>query len=346
MRYIALAISLLLIAGAGFSQSTTDLTRSTPAAEKVNAAGITAYAKAVKESGLQLHSYMVLRHGKVIAADWLGDHSATEEHVMYSVSKTFTSTAIGFAVTEGLLKISDKVISFFPNDLPDTVTPYLRELTVRDLLIMSCGHGEDPSAQIRKHEGSWVKQFLAYPIAFKPGTHFQYNSVGTYMLSAIVQKLTGKKVVDYLTPRLFQPLGISGYHWEESPQGINAGGWGLYLKTEDLAKMGQFMLQKGKWQGKQLLPAAWFAEATKLQTPHWPQSWVKPGQVKENSDWMQGYGYQIWRCRHNAFRADGKDGQFVVVIPDKDAVVINTAFIQDTQAELNLIWDYLLPAME
>lgn len=343
---IAFAVCLLLTGTLGFSQSITELPRSTPAAEAVDAGGITAYSNAVKASGLELHSFMVLRHGKVIAADWMGDHNPMEEHVMHSVSKTFTSTAVGFAVAEGLLRLSDQVISFFPNDLPDTISSNLRMMTVHDLLIMCCGHDEDPSDQVRKQGESWVKAFLAFPVVHKPGTHFQYNSVGTYMLSAIVQKLTGKKIVDYLEPRLFEPLGITGHHWEESPQGINTGGWGLYLKTEDLAKMGQFMLQKGKWQGKQLLLSSWFDEATKVQTTQWQQSWVKPGQVKENSDWMQGYGYQIWRCRHNAFRADGKDGQFIVVIPDKDVVVVNTAFIQDTQAELNLIWDYLLPAMK
>lgn len=322
------------------------LPRSTPDAEQVDPAAIMAYRDAVKASGHDLHSFMVLRHGKVIAEEWLGDHSPVEKHVMHSVSKTFTSTAVGFAIQEGKLKLADKVISFFPDELPETIQPYLREMTVRDLLIMSCGHDEDPTEKIRTQTGSWEKLFLAFPVKHKPGTHFQYNSIGTYMLSAIVQKVTGLKIADYLQPRLFEPLGISGQYWQESPSGVNTGGWGLYIQTEDMAKMGQFMLQKGRWDGRQLLPAAWFEEATKAQTKQWQESWVKPGQKKENSDWMQGYGYQIWRCRYNAFRADGKDGQFIIVIPEKDAVVIATANIQDTQGELDLIWKYLLPAMK
>lgn len=322
------------------------LPRSTPLAEGFDSKAVPAYLGAVKQAGQELHSLMILRHGKVIAEEWPGNKLPHKNHVMHSVSKTFTSTAVGFAIHEGRLKLTDKVISFFPGDLPGNITPYLRQMTVRDLLIMSCGHDEDPTDKIRNNNDSWEKRFLAFPLKHKPGTHFQYNSLGTYMLSAIVQKVTGQKIADYLQSRLFEPLGISGQYWEESPSGVNTGGWGLFIQTEDMAKMGQFMLQKGKWNNKQLLPAKWFEEASKAQTNQWQESWVAPGQKKENSDWMQGYGYQIWRCRHNAFRADGKDGQFIIVIPDKDAVIVTTANIQDMQDEINLVWQYLLPAMK
>ena len=170
------------------------------------------------------------------------------------------------------------------------------------------------------------------------------------MLSAIVQKVTGQKLVDYLYPRLFRPLGIVDVQWKESPQGINYGGWGLYLKTEDLAKLGQLYLQKGQWNGRQLVPAEWIAEASARQVESLPagmspQMVKKAGLTTKNSDWLQGYGYQLWRCRHNAYRADGANGQYILVLPEKDAVIAVTANIGDMQAELNLIWKHLLPAL-
>ena len=162
--------------------------------------------------------------------------------------------------------------------------------------------------------------------------------------------MTGEKVIDYLYPRLFRPLGITGAVWKESAEGITCGGWGLYLKTEDLAKAGQFLLQKGEWNGERLLPASWIEEASSPQVPSYPaytpkEECAKMRQGDPKSDWLQGYGYQMWRCRHNAFRADGANGQFILVIPDKNAVIAMTAFNEDMQAELNLIWKYIYPAL-
>lgn len=328
-----------------YNDATKALPRSTPEAEGIKPEAIASYLKAVKESGQDLHSLMILRHGKVVAENWFGDNASNKNHVMHSVSKTFTATAIGFAVTENRLKVTDKVISFFPNDLPATVSPYLAELQIRDLLTMSVGHDTDPTGAIRTQDGSWERLFLALPIEHKPGTKFVYNSLATYMLSVIIQKVTGEKVIDYLYPRLFRPLGIVGAEWDVSPTGINTGGWGLYIKTEDMAKMGQFMLQKGKWKGKQLLPATWFDEATTAHITQ-PPVWFPANGKAKDSDWVQGYGYQLWRCRHNAYRADGANGQFIIVLPEKDAVIVTTANITDMQAEINLIWKYLLPAMK
>ena len=170
------------------------------------------------------------------------------------------------------------------------------------------------------------------------------------MLSAAVQIRSGQKLLDYLSTRLFEPLGIKGAVWDESPEGINTGGWGLHLRTEDLAKTGQLMLDRGKWQGKQLVPAEWIdcMSARHVQsvqgTPN-SLEYIPTDEDFANSDWVQGYGYQVWRCRHNAYRADGANGQYILVLPDKDAVIAVTANIPDMQAELNLIWKYLLPAL-
>lgn len=307
------------------------------------------YLRGAKEQNLNIQSVMVLQHGKVLYEQWLNGGDARMPHVLNSVSKTFTSAAVGLAIDEGLLSLNDKLISFFPDELPASVSKNLKKVTIRHLLTMNCGHDTEPQ---RKGDGrSWVETFLAWPVQHKPGTYYCYNSMGTYMLSAIVQKVTGQKVVDYLQPRLFEPLGIEAPRWDVSPEGINCGGWGLYLKTEDLAKMGQLLLQKGKWNGRQVLPKKYVTAMTKAQVPCQP-SWIRADQVAEsgltpeNSDWVMGYGYQVWRCRHNAFRADGAGGQYIIVIPEKDAVVVNTADLQDMQAELNLIWDHILPALE
>jgi hypothetical protein len=192
-------------------------------------------------------------------------------------------------------------------------------------------------------DSNWVKAFLALPVLNKPGTKFLYNSLATFMLSAIVQKVTGEKVIDYLTPRLFKPLHIDGIDWETDPHGINTGGWGLRVKTEDMAKFGQLYLQKGKWNGKQILPNGWVEEATTFKIDQAPDA---PKSKKDVSDWMQGYGYQFWRCRNNAFRADGAFGQYIIVMPDQDAVIAIQAESPDMQDEINLVWKYLLPAIK
>ena len=207
-------------------------------------------------------------------------------------------------------------------------------MRVSDLLRMSTGHQAEPQ---RTPDRAWTKTFLAQPVPYKPGTHFLYNTSATYMLSAIVQKATGMTVLDYLRPRLFEPLGIEHPTWETSPQGITTGGYGLSIRTEDIARFGQLYLQKGNWQGKQLVPAAWVEAATARQTSNGSNP---------KSDWDQGYGYQFWRCRHGAYRGDGAFGQFCIVLPEQDAVIAITSGVKDMQAVLNLVWDKLLPAMK
>ena len=326
-----------------YNDATRPLTRSNPDQEQFDTSAVDTYLEAVARNNQDLHSLMILRHGKVIAEHWAKGFSAYKNHVLHSVSKAFTSTAIGFAVAENRLRVTDKVISFFPDILPDTVSEWLAALDIRDLLTMTSGFDIKASDDIRNQPGNWEKLCLSVPITSKPGEKFIYNSMNTYLLSAILKKVTGQNPTDYLYPRLFRPLGIAGVVWEKNPEGIEKGGWGLHAKTEDLAKLGQFYLQRGKWEGKQLLPESWFDEATTASHKQAPQ-WVMPGTKAKDSDWMQGYGYQLWRCRHNAYRADGAYGQFIIVIPGKDAVIVTTANIAAMQDEINLIWEYLLPA--
>ncbi len=320
------------------------LPRSIPEAEGIASADIIAFLDSAAVSINEFHSILILRHGKVVAEGWWSPYKPELRHTLYSTSKSFTSTAIGFAVNEKLITTEDKVISFFPDYLPDSVSPFLAGLTIQHLLMMSAGQDPDPTSLLWTASDSiWARLFLNTPIVNKPGSTFLYNSLATYMLSAIVQKVTGEKVIDYLTPRLFEPLGINGIDWETDPMGINTGGWGLRLKTEDMAKFGQLYLQKGMWNGKQIIPSSWVEEATSFKIDQAPDA---PQADKESSDWMQGYGYQFWRCRNNAYRADGAYGQYIIVLPEKDAVVAITSETPNMQDVLNMVWKYLLPAMK
>jgi hypothetical protein len=211
-------------------------------------------------------------------------------------------------------------------------------MRVRHLLTMSTGHDVDATGPTRAQaDGDWVRGFLSLPVEHAPGSKFVYNSAATYMLSAIVQKRSGKRVLDYLKPRLFSPLGIEGPTWETCPKGIDTGGWGLSVKTEDIARFGQLYLKNGQWNGRQVVPEAWVEAATHRH--------VSNGDPATPSDWSQGYGYQFWRCRHEAYRGDGAFGQFCVVLPGLDAVLAVTSGTGDMQAILDAAWEHLLPGM-
>ena len=303
----------------------------------------------VKPDSITLHSIMILKHGEVVLEKWFNGQTADTPHQMFSVSKTFTAVAVGLAINEGKLNLNDPVIKFFPDKLPAEQSDNLKAMTIRDLLTMTCGHDEEPRSS-KIDSVDWVQGFLSWPVVHKPGEYFLYNSVGTYMLSAIVQHVTGEKLIDYLDTRLFQPLNITRPEWEESPQGINCGGWGLSLKTEDMAKLGQLFLQKGVWNGQQIVPAEWLKEMSSYQVPSAPsgtrfEDLEKAGLNKDNNEWVQGYGYQMWICRHNAFRADGFAGQYIMVFPDRDAVLVLTTSSSLYQPYIDLIWEYLLPVL-
>ena len=210
----------------------------------------------------------------------------------------------------------------------------LKALRVRDLLSMSTGHHVEPTFAGTK---DWTRTFFETPLAHKPGTFFLYNTPSTYMLSAIVQKVTGMKTEDYLEPRLLEPLGIDDYVWETSPEGVTIGGYGLHVRTESIARFGQLYLQKGQWRGKQLVPAEWVAAATSRQ--------VSNGSDPA-SDWDQGYGYQFWRTRYNNYRGDGAFGQYCLVLPEHDAVVAITSGVKSMQAVLDLVFARLVPAFK
>jgi CubicO group peptidase (beta-lactamase class C family) len=316
------------------------LPRSTPEAQGITSAGISAFIEAIEAQKLGLHSVMLVRHGEVVAEGWWQPYGPNDIHLLFSLSKSFASSAVGFAVSEGLISLSDKVISFFPDQLPAEVSDNLAAMTVRDLLIMGTGNAEDTTGYLWDgKDGDWVSGFLARPVEHAPGGHFVYNSGATYMCSAIVQKVTGQTLLDYLKPRLLDPLGIDQATWDNSPQGINAGGWGMSITTEDIACFGQLYLQKGVWRGQRLISEEWVELASSKQIEN------AGNDLTANPDWQQGYGFQFWRCRHNGYRGDGAFGQFCVVLPEQDAVLAITSGTPDMQAVLNLAWEHLLPAM-
>lgn len=318
------------------ADSPKSLPRKTPESQGVSSKGIRDFLKAVKESGLEWHSFMLLRHGNVVAEGWWKPFDASYKHTLYSLSKSFTSTAIGFLVSEGKISVDNKVISFFPDELPVNPSDNLKAMKIKHLLTMNTGNDADTMPKLREFSNqAWTKTFLAQPVEHEPGSHFLYNTGATYMLGAIVYKVTGQTLEQYLAPRLFKPLGIEGYDWETSPQGLNTAGYGLRVKTEDIAKFGQFYLQKGKWNGKQLLPAAWVEEATSKQTTS----------NKGDSDWSQGYGYQFWRCKPGFYRGDGAFGQFCMVMPEQGAVLVMTSESWDLQKTMNVAYQTLLPAI-
>jgi CubicO group peptidase (beta-lactamase class C family) len=315
------------------------LPRSTPEAQGIPSSSILSFVERAEAEIDALHSLMVLRHGHVVAEGWWEPYRREDNHVLFSLSKSFASTGIGLAIAEGKLSLDDTVLSFFPDDAPVEPSENLKAMRVRDLLSMSTGHHAE-AIEGFSYGGSGLsgaREFLSLPVAHKPGTHFMYNTPASYMLSAIVQKVSGVTLVDYLGQRLFAPLGIQNAQWDASADGVSLGGFGLHVTTEDIARFGQLYLQRGLWNGERILPEAWVETATARQ--------VSNGSDPE-SDWEQGYGFQFWRCRHDVYRGDGAFGQYCIVMPEQDAVVAITSGVGDMQAVLNLVWEHLLGGMD
>ena len=302
-----------------------ELPRAVPEAEGVPSEAVAAlFDSLMALPQTEIHSVMVVRHGKVIGEIYPKPFAPGYRHTMYSCSKTFVGAAVGLAIEENRLRLDDRVGAFFPELLPDSVSANLADMTVRDLLTMTSGI--TPDWDMRSRTSEWIRTYLAKPV-IEPGTKFQYDSICTYLLSAIVQKATGETVLDYLKRRVFTPMNITEVDWEVSPEGFNTGGWGLHIQSESLAKFGLLLLNGGNWQGKQLLPAAW----------------VKEMMTEQHAG--TGYGYQMWQGEYpGAWDLDGALGQYVLVIPDKDMVVVITeCTLINGINQRRLVWNRLLP---
>ena len=282
-----------------------------------------------------LNSIIILRHGHAILESWLAPYERENPHQLFSLSKSFTSLAIGLAQSEGRLKISDKLVDFFPEYADCITDKRMFDITLEDLLTMRSGHLVCSTTYMFGQQDH-VKAFLSSPLDTEPGTRFTYNTGATYMLAAVIRKVSGENVREYLIPRLFEPLQISPGIWECCPMGINLGGWGLYLTTDDLAKVSQLLLQDGKWNGRQILPADYLAKATEK---HADNSMNIP------PDWKLGYGYQFWISQHG-YRGDGASGQFIIVIKEFDLCIAVTSCLGNMQGVLDIFWSELIPHLK
>lgn len=334
--FTSATIGLLLLNGTLQAQQYNDgLRRSTPESQGVRSEAIAEAFEKLKDKGYDVHSLMILRHGQVIAEHWWAPYAPAYQHAMYSATKTFTGCAVGFAVQEGLLSVSDKVIKFFPDLLPTEMPLYLDELTVEHLLTMSCGHAST------RYAGSGAEQmrnFLATPFSSRPGTVFAYDVACSHVLSHILTRLTGISTYDYLKPRLFDKLGIENPIWEMDLDGVNMGNGGSHMRTADLAKLGQFLLNGGAWNGEQLLSKEWIKAQT---TPHIFQRPELSAEENMKDDGGQGYGYQTWMGRHNSYRAIGGCNQLAMVIPEYDLVVASTGYVRDEAGFNQVFYDML-----
>jgi CubicO group peptidase (beta-lactamase class C family) len=314
------------------------LPRSTPSDQGVSSAGITGFLDAVDAApDVELHSLMVLRHGQVVAEGWWAPYAPDEPHLLYSLSKSFTATAAGLAAAEGLLSFDEPVIRSFPELAEAATDDRTRGMLVRHLAAMASGHVEDTLDRIiRLDQAEPVRAFLGLAPEQEPGSVFCYNNGATYVLGAIVQRVTGQTLLGYLRPRLLDPLGIGPGYWHQHPEGREMGFSGLHLRTEDLARFGQLYLDDGVWRGRRLLPEGWVADASTVHTPN---------PAEPDPDWQQGYGYQLWRSRHG-YRGDGAYGQFCLVLPEQDMVVVTTAQTENMQALLDAVWEHVLPGVD
>ena len=303
----------------------------------VDPAAVLAFVDAVDaDPAVELHGLMVLRHGHVVAEGWWAPHTPERARQLYSLSKSFTSTALAFALDEGLVDLDDTVVSHFPELSGDVTDPRNRSVTLRHLASMASGHDHDmwPEALALDPEEP-VRGFLSVPPDAAPGSVFAYSQPCTYSLAAVIQRRAGMRLSQYLRPRLFDPLGIGEVGWLSSPPPREQGFSGLFARTEDVAKLGLLYLQGGRWGGRRLVPEAYAAQATSARV-------ATSGM--EDVDWRQGYGYQFWMSRHG-YRGDGAFGQFCLVLPEQDAVVAITGGTEAMQAVLEHVWRHLLPGL-
>jgi len=316
----------------------------------ISSQGILNYIAAREEAGLEHHAIWVMRHGKVAAKLVYAPYDDHTPHMLFSLSKSFCSAAAGFAVQEGLLTWDTKLMDVLPEIFPEDASDWQKAITLHHLLTM--GAGLKPESDGGREGPDWARRIIECGCDHEPGTHFAYNSMSTYLVSCMVQKVTGMTVRDYLIPRLFEPLGMmnadgSAPDWDESPDGVNVGGWGLWLSCAQIAPFGQCLLQKGVWDGKQILPREWLDRATVAQIDN------GNGEHPHDHDWNMGYGYQFWMCKtdhepgqHPRYRGDGMLSQFCIVDEKRDMAISCVSGVPDIGKALDLIYTHLLAAAD
>jgi CubicO group peptidase (beta-lactamase class C family) len=323
--------------------SVTALPRSSPESQGVDPAGILAFLDDLESApDIEMHSLMIIRHGQVVAEGWWSPYLPEQAHLLYSLSKSFTSTAAAFAIAEGLLDLDATVLSYFPELDREITDRRSRSILVRHVAAMASGHIEETIERtLALDPVEPVRGFLLIPPDREPGSVFAYNQPCTYTLAAILQRLTGQTLIEYLRPRLFDPLGIGQAGWQQDAAGRDIGFTGLHATTDAIGRLGLLYLQRGVWNGQRLLSEQWVADATRVQVET-RVGMEDPNEAKP--DWQQGYGFQFWMARAG-YRGDGAYGQFCVVLPEQDAVIATTAGTENMQGILDAVWANLLPAM-
>lgn len=324
------------------------LARLAPAAAGLSSRSVLDLLDDVEDSGLELHSLMVLRSGSVVTEGWWTPYRPELPHLLYSLSKSFVSAAIGLLIADGVASLDERLVDVLARWVPEDAPDEVGRMTVRHALTMSTGHTIDPIFPMlgwaAEHHGQdWLEGFLGLRPGAEPGSLFTYDQLATYVLSRIVTERTGRRVVDFLEDRLLGPLGIEGAMWLTDRLGNDWGFSGLHVRTEDVARFGEMIRCGGRWNDRQVLPADWVAEATRLQVRN-DTARRAPGDPEANPDWLSGYGYQFWMCRHG-FRGDGAHGQFCVVWPDEEMVIATTAAVEDMQGLLDRFEAHLVPGL-
>ncbi len=316
------------------------LPRSTPSAQRVDPNSVAALLDRLAELRVECHSLMVVRHGHVIAEGWWRPYSADRPHLLYSLTKSFTSIAVGLAVSDGLLGLDDRVVDVLPDQVPADPAAQADKLTVRHLLTMTTGHRTDPLEEAWTLEPTdLVKGFLRVPAQDPPGASHTYNNATTFVLARMVEKVTGRGLPELLDDRLFGPMGVRQTEWDRVASGATFGFQGLHLTTEAVAAFGELLLRGGRWRDRQLVPHEWVEAATR--------SHIETLQFEDGSrpaGWLEGYGYQFWMSQHG-YRGDGALGQYCLVVPEHDLVVAMTAATTAMQLPMDAVWDCLLPGL-
>jgi CubicO group peptidase (beta-lactamase class C family) len=317
------------------------LPRSTPAASGISSRAVTALLDRLDAQSVECHSIMVVRHGHVVAEGWWAPYSADRPHLLYSLTKSFTSIAVGLVIADGLLSLDDRVVDVLPDHVPADISAQGRRLTVHHLLSMTTGHRTDSLDEAwRLEPGDLVKGFLRVPFPEAEGSRHAYDNPTTYILARMVERVTGRDLPELLNERLFVPMGIDHAEWDRVASGATFGFHGLHLTTESVAAFGELLLRGGRWGDRQLVPREWVELATSRQ--------IETSQIEgwsPDPDSLCGYGYQFWMSRHG-YRGQGAYGQFCLVLPSYDLVVVVTGAILENEAVLGPLWECLLPGVD
>ena len=307
-----------------------------PTEQGVEPSGIAAFLDAVEQDpSIEPHGLIIQRHGHRIAEGYWAPHTGDQRRLVYSLSKTFTGTALGLLLGEGRLSLDDLVSDHLP-ELFAGADPATRGMKIRHIASMSTGHDRETFLEaLALDPADPVRGFFTIPPDEEPGTLFAYNQPPVIALATILQRLAGERLVAYLRPRVLEPLGITDLRWAQLRPGLDMGFSGVYTNLDAIARLGQLYLDDGVWNGRRILPEGWVADASARHIAN-PQ--------REEPDWRQGYGFQLWMSQHG-YRGDGAFGQYMVVLPEHDAVVAMFSCTENMQAVLDLMWEHLLPAM-